>query len=142
MNAQPTKGKLVNLKHHPAQQAWLSGRKVLAAVTAIGVLGASAAAVASVLPTPPPKPKITAHPARVTRSRTATFKFTDRQQKVVKFACAMGNSKAPLQGWGPCKSPMVIRHLRPGKYRFGVNAFWSTGPVNPSRPATYTWQVR
>lgn len=106
-------------------------------IAAVAVAGLTGATTAVALPSPPPAPHLT----HLISGKTATFKFTDRQADV-KFACRVTGGRFGHNGFGPCKSPVTLRHIRPGKYRFSVNAFWSTGPINPSRAVSYSWQVK
>jgi Papain family cysteine protease len=83
--------------------------------------------------TAPPAPKLTAHPAKSTRSTTATFRFTD-SGKGVRFSCSSRRNGA----FGSCKSPEQYTKLPYGTRTFRVRATDSHGT---SKTTTYTWKI-
>jgi hypothetical protein len=82
----------------------------------------------------PPQTKITKGPPRVTRSHTASFRFTSSERSST-FRCRLDR-----QRFAPCSSPRSYKGLKVGKHTFSVVATDRTG--NPDRTAaTRTWKI-
>ena len=93
-------------------------------------------------PPPPPPPdttapntRITSGPARTTRSRSATFRFSSTEPGS-RFLCQLDKS-----AFAPCNSPRTYRRLRPGGHKVFVGAVDAAGNVDPT-PASRTWRIR
>lgn len=94
-------------------------------------------------PRPPPPPdlppntRITAGPSptRATRSRRATFRFRSTEARST-FICRL-DSKA----WLPCRSPKVLRNLRPGTHTFRAKAIDRGGKIDRTA-AVRRWRIR
>lgn len=80
---------------------------------------------------PPPKPRISAHPAAQTTSKRAKFAFSDRQSGV-RFRCRLDRER-----WQACRPPVSLDGLTPGRHSFSVRALNRRG--TPSRPARFRW---
>jgi glucose/arabinose dehydrogenase len=77
-------------------------------------------------------PKLTSHPPKRTRSRTARFAFgaTDHS---AKFRCRLDKDT-----YRSCGSPKVYKHLKPGSHNFAVLA---TDGDAKSKPVKFSWKV-
>src|SRR5262249_17514935 len=90
-------------------------------------------------PSPPaPKPEepqayLGRHPAKRTKSRTATFTFSGNPT-AAGFVCRL--DRGPIR---PCTSPARYHGLKPGRHKFIVKATGSDGTQTPG--ATYSWHV-
>jgi hypothetical protein len=73
-------------------------------------------------------------PAKKTRDRTPTFRFTSSDDSAT-FQCKVDGGK-----FKACRSPFTTRKLSFGKHTFRVRARDSSGEVDPS-PATYGFKV-
>jgi hypothetical protein len=87
-------------------------------------------------PTPPkpaPAPRITTHPANVTTSRTATFRYTDAK-KGITFKCRLDKKGA----WRVCKSPKRYAGLKLGSHSFELGAVLNG---RPTAMTSFRWKV-
>jgi hypothetical protein len=82
---------------------------------------------------PPPIPTITAKPASLSNSTTASFSFTDTESGAT-FRCGMDGSALVS-----CTSPRSYSNLGEGPHIFAVQAVDAAG--NLSNPATYSWSI-
>jgi hypothetical protein len=73
-------------------------------------------------------------PAKRTRDRTPTFRFTSNDDATT-FQCKVDGAK-----FRPCRSPFTARRLSFGKHTFRVRARGLSGDVDPS-PAAYSFTV-
>jgi DNA-directed RNA polymerase specialized sigma24 family protein len=81
----------------------------------------------------PPVVRIETHPAKASRSRSATFRFS-ASESGAKLECALDGAD-----FRPCESPRGYRRLKPGRHRLAVRA---TGvSLAPSEPVVYTWTI-
>jgi glucose/arabinose dehydrogenase len=78
--------------------------------------------------------KLRKHPAKVTRSRKAAFAFD---------AAGAGGFRCKLDAhpFKACRSPLVYRHLKPGRHTFVVIAVSADGAVDGPR-TVYAWKIR
>lgn len=83
---------------------------------------------------PAPNVRIGAHPAKRTRGRTARFVFSSSVSGA-RFRC-----RVDLAAFRACSSPLVLRHLHPGRHTVEVGAVGPTGLVDPT-PAVFGWTV-
>ena len=83
---------------------------------------------------PAPDTTITANPAALTNSTTATFSFTSTTVGST-FACSLDGS-----GFTACTSPTTYNGLATGSHNFQVRATAGAGNTDPT-PATYTWTI-
>jgi hypothetical protein len=84
-------------------------------------------------PLPAPKTKITAKPKKRTKARTATFRFK-ADQRASTFTCKLDRAR-----WKPCRSPLKVKKLKPGKHTFKVRA---TYEKTDKSPAVFRWTVK
>ena len=81
-----------------------------------------------------PTVKITKGPAKKTRTRTATFRFTGSDDSgPVLFSCRLDGKPAR-----PCSSPTTYRNLKPGRHTFTVTGSDDAGNKTTKR---YGWKV-
>jgi len=83
---------------------------------------------------PRARPKITLHPAQVTVSTAATFKFRLRRHRRRHFFCRV-DQRRPR----PCRSPLRLRNLDLGLHQFSVRALSRSGRRGPA--ARFRWEV-
>jgi hypothetical protein len=95
--------------------------------------GGTASAESSRVGRRPPRPRITAHPAAVTVSTEATFRFRLRRGRR-KFICRIDRRHARH-----CHAPVRLTNLGQGRHMFLVRAVSRSG--RRSRPARFRWQV-
>ncbi|UJA20042.1 hypothetical protein HJD18_07295 [Thermoleophilia bacterium SCSIO 60948] len=83
-----------------------------------------------------PEVRITRAPAKRTRARIATFRFTatDDSAAPVSFECRLDG-----RPFRPCASPRTFRGLKPGRHLFRVRGIDEAG--NTSGPARYGWKI-
>jgi hypothetical protein len=82
-------------------------------------------------------PSITLKPAKLTRQRSARFRFTDRESGIT-FQCSLDRSLLKA-----CASPKLYRGLLAGgRHLFRVRATRSIGETELSAVVSYTWSVR
>ncbi len=81
-----------------------------------------------------PDTHLDGHPAKVTRARTARFRFHSSKPRS-SFAC-----KLDARAWAPCGSPKVYRHLAPGRHAFRVRAIDADRQADPT-PAVWRWRI-
>jgi hypothetical protein len=81
----------------------------------------------------PARPRITLHPAPVTVSTAATFKFRLRRHHR-RFFCRI-DQRRPR----PCRSPLRLRNLNMGRHKFSVRALTRSGRRGPT--ARFRWEV-
>ncbi len=81
----------------------------------------------------PARPKITRHPARVTVSTAATFKFRLRRRHL-RFVCRVDDRRARR-----CRSPLRVSDLDAGRHRFSVRALSRSG--QRGHPTRFHWKV-
>jgi hypothetical protein len=94
--------------------------------------------VPAVVPPPdttPPETTIDKGPARKTKSRKATFKFSSNEPGS-SFECKVDSKPAK-----PCTSPLKLKHLKRGKHKLAVAATDAAGNTDAT-PATYKWKVK
>ena len=84
----------------------------------------------------PPNTRITAGPARTTKSRTVRFKFRS-SERGSDFQCKPDWRKR----WTSCRSPKSYKNLRRGRHSFQVRAIDRAGNVDRT-PAKKVWTVR
>jgi hypothetical protein len=82
----------------------------------------------------PPRTVVGKSPGKRTRRRTAKFTFTSSEAGST-FRC-----KLDAQKLTKCRSPMVYKHLKPGKHSFTIEAIDPAGNVDPT-PAKKRWTV-
>jgi DNA-binding beta-propeller fold protein YncE len=82
-----------------------------------------------------PNTRITAAPPKVTRSRTARFKFRSTERGS-EFQCKPDWRKR----WASCSSPKSYGRLRPGRHSFQVRAIDRAGNIDRT-PAKRVWRV-
>jgi hypothetical protein len=80
-----------------------------------------------------PNTFIDRHPHHRIHKRKVAFTFSSDVTGVT-YKCLYA------AGWTKCHSPLTFRHLRPGRYRFKVEAVVN-GVADPT-PATFTFRVR
>jgi hypothetical protein len=89
--------------------------------------------------TMPPDTSITAQPATLTTSPTATFSFTGTDDvtapTALTFACALDGAM-----FTSCTSPTSYPSLADGSHTFQVQARDAAGNIDPT-PASFTWRV-
>jgi hypothetical protein len=73
-------------------------------------------------------------PAKRSRDRTPTFGFA-ADEAAVDFECRVDG-----RPFRPCRSPLTIKALAPGRHVFRVRARDESGQVDPS-PASYSFRV-
>jgi glucose/arabinose dehydrogenase len=78
------------------------------------------------------RPKLTRHPAKRTKSRTARFGFAAGDDDA-EFLCKL--DKGPYR---KCHSPRLYRHLKPGSHSFAVLV---TDGETESKPVKFSWKV-
>src|SRR5262249_44921663 len=105
----------------------------VAAVDAVGNVGAKASFAWTVDTTPPPAPAITGSPTNPSGVAVASFSFTDSEQAVTFF----GNLGGGL--CDDCTSPQVYAHVGDGSHLFGVMAVDAAGNTSPAK--TFAWTV-
>ena len=81
-----------------------------------------------------PETTITAKPAAVTNSKTATFEFTSNESKVY-FEMSLNGA-----AYAATTTPLTLNNLADGTYTLAVRAVDAAGNKDAS-PATYTWTV-
>lgn len=81
----------------------------------------------------PLKPRITRHPAAMTASTVATFRFVDRDRRL-RFQCRLDRHR-----WQVCSRRVAYRHLAIGVHRFKVRARDGAGKLSPA--ARFKWSV-
>jgi large repetitive protein len=121
--------------------------KVTVRVTVLAFLMATAGAAFAVVVlagSPPPPPTIGSHPAALTSSTSATFKFTDpgaakdpdnnHDTDPVAFLCSLDGAS-----YTSCTSPQSYSSLADGSHTFRVEAQQES--TSPSSPTTFTWTV-
>ena len=94
-------------------------------------------APAPVTPTPDttaPNTRITRGPARTTRSRRATFRFSSTEAGS-RFLCQLDS-----RAFAPCRSPKTYRRLRLGRHKLYVGAIDAAGNVDRT-PALRRWRI-
>jgi hypothetical protein len=79
------------------------------------------------------RPRITAHPSRVTLATEAVFRFRLRRGRH-RFVCRL--DKGPARR---CRSPFRIRHIDIGSHRFSVRAAGRSG--RRGRASRFRWQI-
>lgn len=79
----------------------------------------------------PPRPRITAHPAKTSLSISAGFKF-DSAQRDLRFQCRLDGD-----GWKACQGSIVFRRLAVGAHTFAVRALNRAG--GRSSAARFSW---
>ena len=82
-----------------------------------------------------PTTRITSGPARTTRSRRATFRFTSNERSVA-YRCKL--DRGP---WRTCGSPRTYARLRVGRHTFQVRAVDIEAQPDLT-PAVRRWQIR
>jgi hypothetical protein len=75
----------------------------------------------------------TRHPPHRTHKRRVRFAFSSNSARA-RFQCYYA------QGWTSCRSPVIFRHLTPGRYEFKVRAI-ANGEKDPT-PARWLFRVR
>ncbi len=108
------------------------------ATTAAGIPSGCSEQLAYVEDSSAPQTTITAQPAALTNSATATFSFSGGDgggSGVASFEC-----KLDAQPFGPCASGAELTGLGHGAHSFEVRAVDGAGNVDAS-PASHTWQV-
>ena len=81
-----------------------------------------------------PTVKITKGPAKKTRARNATFRFTGSDDMgPVLFSCRLDGKPAR-----PCSSPTTYRNLKPGRHSFALTGSDDAGNKTTKR---YAWKV-
>jgi hypothetical protein len=123
---------------HRSRMVVLFGSVMALAVTA-SALAASAL---------PPAPILTAHPAKTTTSRTATFTYYDTAKQSI-FICSLDSTSA--RSWGPCADGLshgrylhahkTYHNLRLGKHTFRL-AIVHSRFGHPSKTTTFTWTIK
>jgi hypothetical protein len=103
------------------------------AVDAAGNASAATAYTWALDSTPPPKPRISAAPDRVTKASSATFAFTDAESAVT-FECRRDGG-----AWSVCASPVTYLHLVAGDHEFAVRAVDAAG--NRGNEDSYGWRI-
>jgi hypothetical protein len=93
---------------------------------------ATATYTVNAAPPPPAVPRITAHPAASTASRTATFRFTDSDTRAVVYGCSLDGREST------CHSPQGYGNLSVGRHTFRV--FAAVGALQGGS-AQYVWTV-
>lgn len=90
-----------------------------------------------------PETMIVSKPRRKSSNRTAVFRFTSSAHDAL-FRCQLNRGE-----YRPCKSPMTVRNLRTGSYRFSVYSYipspWADRggePNSDSSPAQTTFKVK
>jgi hypothetical protein len=81
-----------------------------------------------------PDTTITAHPAAVSSSASATFEFTSNEP-LTSFSCSLDGG-----AFASCSSPQTYGALANGSHTFQVRASDLVGNTDPT-PASYSWQV-
>ncbi len=81
-----------------------------------------------------PNTKITGGPAKSTKAKKATLKFTATEPGST-FKCKLDKG-----AWTTCKSPKTYKNLKTGSHTFQVKATDKTGNVDGT-PAKKTWKV-
>jgi hypothetical protein len=82
----------------------------------------------------PPQTSIRRGPPRVSRLRTATFRFASSQPGAT-FLCSLDG-----RAFAACRSPHAVRHLRPGRHVFRVEAR-APGGLTDRSPAAWAFRV-
>jgi len=80
-----------------------------------------------------PKPRLTRHPRRFTRSGTASFAFRD-SRAAASFRCSL--DRGPLVA---CTSTKAYKRLRAGRHTFAVVARGASGDTSPR--TSYRWTI-
>jgi DNA-binding beta-propeller fold protein YncE len=80
----------------------------------------------------PPNTRIRGGPARITRSRTASFRFTSTERRS-RFECKLDKRR-----WARCRSPKRYTGVKRGKHTFQVRAIDRAGNTDLS-PAKRSW---
>jgi hypothetical protein len=86
-------------------------------------------------PVGPPNTTIVRKPRKTTAAGKAAFKFTSDQPGST-FLCKLDRKR-----FKPCKSPLKLKGIKPGRHTFLVRAVNPQGTVDPT-PAAYKWTVR
>lgn len=86
------------------------------------------------LPKSKPTPKLTAHPAKLSRSARARFAFHVSVEDA-RFAC-----RIDARPYGACRSPRVYRRLEPGRHVFRVLAVDEDGRA-VSKVRRFAWRI-
>ena len=81
-----------------------------------------------------PKPRLTRHPGRFTRSATASFAFRD-SSAAVSFRCSLDHRALVA-----CGSRKAYKRLRAGTHTFAVVAKGPSGATSPGM--SYRWTIR
>jgi hypothetical protein len=82
---------------------------------------------------PPPKPRITMHPDKLSTSTGARFAFAVRGGKP-RFQCRLDG-----RPWSACQAPVTFSRLATGSHSFSVRSAGARG--RHSRTARFRWQV-
>jgi hypothetical protein len=101
-------------------------------------IGADEFTVAAPPPPPdttPPETTIDKGPAKKTKSRKATFKFSSNEAGS-SFECKVDSKPAK-----PCTSPLKLKRVKPGKHKLAVAATDAAGNTDAT-PAIYKWKVK
>jgi glucose/arabinose dehydrogenase len=82
-----------------------------------------------------PQPKLKTHPAKKSKSHSATFKFSASSSAKLSFECKLDKGKAQR-----CHSPKTYRGLKGGSHTFKV---WATeaGTNRRGKTTVYKWKV-
>ena len=80
-----------------------------------------------------PRPRITAHPDAETTSTTATFRLSERTQRV-ELRCRLD-----LSAWSGCGRTVTYASVDTGSHRFSARAI--RPGAQKSRVASFTWTV-
>jgi hypothetical protein len=139
-------GRQDKVTKYPVQTAETRVLEALVALVIAVVLVAIFASTASARPTAPPRPVITAHPAKVTHSKSARFVVTEKQ-KNTHLGCQLVKGSKVFDRFHPCTSPIAYRNLKPAGYTFMVFAYPNgqcngSGPCNGSRNTSFSWTIQ
>jgi hypothetical protein len=85
-------------------------------------------------PPPPSRTKLLAHPAKLSRSTTATFSF-HLAGTGVRYRCRLD-----ARPYASCRSPREYRHLEPGRHAFRVLAVAADGHAL-ARVRLFRWRI-
>jgi hypothetical protein len=87
------------------------------------------------MPRPPmPAATISSHPAKLTVSSTARFAFFSSQAGD-DFLCRLDSGRLRV-----CRSPLVLRHLKPRRHTFAVIPLAPDGSAGDL--ARFSWRVK
>ncbi len=103
-----------------------------------GNADASPAVFSWLVDTKAPDTELTAQPAAISPSASASFSFkgTDTGSGVVSFECRLDSEGA----WNACSSPQPYSSLTEGSHKFEVRTLDKAGNADAS-PAIYSWLV-